>query len=115
MQDSSGNNNDGSLTNVITGKPTCHAGLCYSFQGTPSVAVVPHSDTLNPGTSDITLSEWINTGKIPPPEVGDYDMIRKGLGSATGGDYKMEVKPRNRGTAQPPACRVLCHTGDFVR
>jgi hypothetical protein len=106
MHDSSGNNNNGSLINVITGLPdaSCHLHSCYSFQRTPSVAVVPHSNTLNPGTQDITLTEWVNTGVIPPPAVGDYDMIRKGLGSATGGDYKMEVKPRNQGTA----AKLLC-------
>ena len=104
MVDSSGNNNNGSLINVITGTPTCHAGLCYTFAGTPAVAVVPHSDTMNPYTSDITLTEWVNTGTIPPPSVHDYDMVRKGLGSATGGDYKMEVITRNQGTA----AKILC-------
>jgi len=113
MVDSSGSNNNGSLTNVetgVAGPPAgpCQAdfGLCYRFAGAglPSVAVVPHSDTMNPGANDVTLSEWVNTGVIPPPSVGDYDMIRKGLSTTPGGDYKMEVLPKRQGTVAKASC-----------
>jgi Concanavalin A-like lectin/glucanases superfamily len=103
MVDSAGSNN-GSLNNVQTGLTSCHAVRCYRFQGSPSVAVVPHSTTLNPGSSNITISMWVNTGVVPPPEVGDYDMVRKGLGDTPGGDYKMEVLPRKQGTVAKLYC-----------
>lgn len=95
MQDDSGFGNNGSLTNVTTGhasNPPCYLNLCYEFAGQPSVAVVPHSDTLNPGASDFSFSAWINT-----TDVGDdFDLVRKGRGTS-GNDYKMELKRNSKG------------------
>jgi hypothetical protein len=106
MQDAVDGNN-GSLINVITGHfnpPPCFLNLCYEFKGTPSVAVVPNSATLNPGAADFSMSEHVNTGVIPPPSVGDYDVVRKGLSSSAGGDYKMEVLPKSQGTVAKASC-----------
>lgn len=96
MTDSSGNNNNGSLTNVETGLAG-HIGKSYYFGrvGLPSFADVPHSDTLNPGSQDITLSMYAKFPEVPPAAVGDYDMVRKGLSATPGGMYKMEIFPKN--------------------
>jgi len=96
MVDSSGNNNNGSLTNVETGLAG-HIGKSYYFGrvGLPSFADVPHSNTLNPGSQDITLSMYAKFPEVPPAAVGDYDMVRKGLSATPGGSYKMEIFPKN--------------------
>jgi len=105
MVDASGNNNHGSLTNAETGLAG-HIGKSYYFGrvGLPSLADVPHSATLNPGTADITLSMYAKFPKVPPAAVGDYDMVRKGLSSKTAGNYKMEIVPRNSGTIGRAYC-----------
>ena len=105
MTDASGNNNHGSLTNAETGLAG-HIGKSYYFGrvGLPSLADVPHSATLNPGTADITLSMYAKFPKVPPAAVGDYDMVRKGLSSKTAGNYKMEIVPRNSGTIGRAYC-----------
>jgi hypothetical protein len=84
MVDSSGNGNNGTTYNVgLTG-----AG--YSFNGSTSKVVVPSSSTLNPGTNNFSYSVRVQTSRVPPSGT-DYDLIRKGTSSTTGGEYKLEI------------------------
>lgn len=95
MEDSSGNGNNGTTYNIVT------SGGGYIFDGTSSKAVVPHSASLNPGAdSDFSFTVQVQTDRIP--DVGtDYDLIRKGTGTATGGEYKLEiVNVRGKGVAK---------------
>jgi intracellular sulfur oxidation DsrE/DsrF family protein len=85
MVDSSGNGNTGTTYNV-----TAAAGGGYSFNGTTSKVVVPDSPTLNPGTSNFSYSVTVQTSRIPPSGT-DYDLIRKGISSTAGGEYKLEI------------------------
>lgn len=84
MTDSSGNGNDGTTYNVVT------SGGGYIFDGSTSMAVVPDSPTLNPGTRDFSYTVQIQT-TIVPAEGTDYDILRKGLSTDSGGDYKVEL------------------------
>jgi hypothetical protein len=84
MTDSSGNGNDGTTYNVVT------SGAGYIFDGSTSMAVVPDSPTLNPGTRDFSFTVQIQT-TIVPASGTDYDILRKGLATSTGGDYKVEL------------------------
>jgi len=84
MRDTSGYSNDGKTTNVTS------AGGGYSFNGTTSKVVVPNSDSLNPGTSDFSYSVRVQTSRVPPSGT-DYDLIRKGVSSTAGGEYKLEI------------------------
>jgi hypothetical protein len=83
MIDSSGNNN-GDPTDVR------QRGSSYVFNGSTSYVVVPDSDSLDPQEKDITLSASVKVTDAPMDD-DSYDIIRKGLSSTPGGDYKMEI------------------------
>lgn len=102
LVDSSGNNNNGTTKN-ITGVPGL-VGNGYHFNGSSSVATVPSSNSLNPGSAIITFTLHVKFTKPPSATVGDYDLIRKGLASTPGGDYKMEILPRNNRTRAKGFC-----------
>jgi Concanavalin A-like lectin/glucanases superfamily len=100
MFDASGNNNDGTLVGTVAqGQLVSWSGTSYSFQGGPALVDVPDDPTLDPGTAPITLTVHAN---FTTPPATDYDLIRKGLSTTAGGDYKMEIVVVN-GQA-----RVLC-------
>jgi intracellular sulfur oxidation DsrE/DsrF family protein len=91
MVDSSGNGNTGTTYNI-----TAASGGGYAFNGTTSKVVVPNSGTLNPGTSDFSYSVTVLTSRTPPSGT-DYDLIRKGISSTAGGEYKLEIVYRSTG------------------
>jgi hypothetical protein len=102
LLDDSGNNNDGTTTN-ITGVEGV-AGNGYQFDGAGSIATVPSSDSLNPGDADFALTVQVRFTEPPNTTVGDYDLIRKGLAATRGGDYKMEILPRKSNTQAKAFC-----------
>jgi hypothetical protein len=85
MLDSSGNNNNGTPKDVI------QTGAHYDFNGSTSHVLVPDADSLDPQANDITLtaSVWVNGLSLNDES---YDVVRKGLVTTTGGDYKMEIQ-----------------------
>jgi hypothetical protein len=85
MLDSSGNNNNG------TPKDVTQTGAHYDFNGSTSHVLVPDADSLDPQANDITLtaSVWVNGQSLNDDS---YDVVRKGLVTTTGGDYKMEIQ-----------------------
>jgi hypothetical protein len=104
LEDSSGNGNDGTTTN-ITGVPGFD-GISngYHFDGSSSIATVPSSDSLNPGGADFALTVQVKFTQPPSTGVGDYDLIRKGLAATRGGDYKMEILPKKNNTQAKAFC-----------
>jgi hypothetical protein len=89
MHDAVGANN-GTLTNVGLGARGA-LGHAYGFNGSSSIATVPSAASLNPGPSDFTASIRVLALAEPSVTVGDYDLIRKGLSSTSGGEWKIEV------------------------
>jgi hypothetical protein len=89
MIDSSANNNNGTPTDVV------QTGEVYVFNGSTSRVVVPDNDTLDPADKDITLTArlMVNGGSL---DDDSYDIVRKGLSTTPGGDYKMEIKATGR-------------------
>jgi hypothetical protein len=85
--DDSGNNNNGNSENIIGD------GQGYVFDGADSRVIVPSSASLNPGSSDFSFGLTLTT-TTPAPGT-DYDVIRKGLANSVGGEFKIEVVPRN--------------------
>ena len=85
MADSSGNGNNGNPTDVA------RTGSAYVFDGSTSRVAVPDNDGLDPAGRDITLTASV---ALPDRAMDDdsYDVVRKGLSTTAGGDYKMEVK-----------------------
>jgi hypothetical protein len=88
--DSSGFGNDG--TSFDVGRD----GEAYTFNGTSSRVVVPDTEATAPGSLDPNgqnFSFGVTLSMPAPPDVGEtYDVLRKGLSSTRGGDYKLEVK-----------------------
>jgi hypothetical protein len=84
--DSSGNGNNGTNDNIVGD------GSGYTFNGRDSRVVVPTSGTLNPGAADFSWSVTLSMSAPPTPVGETYDVLRKGLVTNKGGDYKLEVK-----------------------
>jgi len=86
MHDSAGSN-DGTLRSVALGQPG-YRKAAYAFDGTTSYVQVPDAAALNPGSAKFSVQLRVNFTAIPPQ---DYDLIRKGLSTTEGGDYKIEI------------------------
>jgi len=84
--DSSGNGNNGANTHVVGD------GSGYTFNGTDSRVVVPSSGSLNPGSAAFSWGVTLSMSAPPSPVGETYDVLRKGLVTNKGGDYKVEVK-----------------------
>ena len=86
--DSSGKGNNGNDFN-ITGN-----GQYYSFNGSSSRVIVPENSSLDPGSAD--FSYGVTLKMAAGPVTGEtYDVLRKGLTTTTGGDYKLEISNSN--------------------
>jgi hypothetical protein len=100
--DSSGNGNDGTPENVVM------TGTGYVFNGISSKVAVPSSTTLNPGTAAFSFSVTFQSSVAPGAGL-DYDLLRKGLTTTSGGEYKVEILEAN-GKA-----RALCVVKDSAK
>jgi hypothetical protein len=89
MADSVGAN-AGAADHVAMGQPGFQNGA-YAFNGASSLITVPSNDSLNPGAAPFSVTVHVNLTQAPTTQVGDYDLIRKGLSSTVGGEYKMEI------------------------
>ncbi|HEX5532272.1 MAG TPA: Ig-like domain-containing protein [Actinomycetales bacterium] len=97
--DSSGNGNNGANRNIALGQPG-YAGLGYGFNGSSSVVTIPHSSSLTPGSQDYRVDVAIKTTNPM-----DVDIVRKGLGTTTGGEWKIEM------FSQQASCVAKDNTG----
>ena len=88
MTDSIGGHN-GTLHGVGLGAPG-FAGTAYQFSGSSFVSV-PSAAALNPGSASITITIHLNA--TAAPATPDWDLIRKGLFTSAGGEYKVEYQP----------------------
>ncbi len=84
--DSSGNGNDG--TSFHVGRD----GTGYTFNGVDSRVIVPSSPSLNPGSENFSFGVTVVMDDPPSPVGETFDVLRKGLVTNKGGDYKFEVK-----------------------
>jgi hypothetical protein len=91
MADSSGHGHSGALHNVRVQQPGFSGSVGYGFFSTPSWVSVPSHSDLNPGTGSFSFTVHVRFSARPSSSVGDYDLVRKGLASTSGGDYKMEI------------------------
>ena len=87
MHDSSGQGHNGTLTNVQVGLAGW-SGAGYGFNGTSSIVKVPSASSLNPGSSPFTWTTHVKFTQLPRD---DYDLVRKGLSTTSGGHWKSEV------------------------
>ena len=89
MHDAVGNHS-GTLYSVALGQPG-YLGTAFGFNGTSSYISVPSASDLNPGSSNITITIHMKTTSAPASP--DWDLIRKGKYTTTGGEFKMEYQP----------------------
>jgi hypothetical protein len=87
LGDDSGHGNDGRLKHVELGLPGV-SGSAFGFDGKSSVITVPDAASLNAGTEDLVVTVHVAFTEVPDE---DYDLIRKGLSSTAGGDWKIEI------------------------
>jgi hypothetical protein len=90
MFDSVGTHN-GTLHSTQIGLPG-FTGTAFGFNGSSSYVNVPTAADLNPGSAKITITIHLKTSGTPPAPPADWDVIRKGLYTTTGGEYKMEFQ-----------------------
>jgi hypothetical protein len=83
--DASGNGNNGTNYNV-TGN-----GSGYSFNGVSSRVIVPNAASLNPGSVNFSFGVTMTMTSPPTPSNETYDVLRKGIVTTKGGDYKLEI------------------------
>jgi hypothetical protein len=100
MTDASGSNNTGT-TSGITSVPGSSGNGYHFVQG--SSVIVKDSPSLKPGTADFSVTVHVRFSTPPSSTVGDYDLIRKGVSSTTGGEWKIEIFPGNNLTS-PAYC-----------
>jgi Concanavalin A-like lectin/glucanases superfamily len=90
MFDSIGGHN-GTLVHVATGVPG-FMNLGYGFNGTNSYVSVPSTDSLNPGSANVTVTIHLKTTGVAPAPPKDWDIIRKGDYVKGGTEFKMEFQ-----------------------
>jgi hypothetical protein len=105
MVDSSGNENNGTTYNITASDDG------YAFDGGTSKVIVPDSPTLNPGAADFTYTVQVQFDVVPPTN-RDYDLLRKGLSTEVGGDYKVEIV--NRLGLAKAYCKVIDSDGHLA-
>jgi hypothetical protein len=110
MFDTSGNGNDGT---IVTPDDVMLTGNGYIFDGS-GLVTVPDNDTLDPGSSGITISAQLSV----PSSLGsgDYNFLEKGTATARGGAYKMEINGHvNNRHFGAPDCAFNGANGTNVR
>jgi Concanavalin A-like lectin/glucanases superfamily len=85
MIDSSPNHNS------ATPRHVGRTGSIYVFNGSTSRVVVPDDNSLDPANRNIALTASVRVSGAAMDD-DSYDIVRKGLVTTQGGDYKMEIK-----------------------
>jgi hypothetical protein len=91
MSDATGRGHTGTLHNVTVLQPGQTSGKAFGFSGKPSYVTVPASGDFVPGTANFRIQLSVRFGTRPSAAVVDYDLLRMGLSSTAGGDYKVEI------------------------
>jgi hypothetical protein len=110
MFDSGSPATDGNWINIQAGVPGT-SGTAYRFDGTSRVSV-PDAASLDPGTDTFTVSAKVKFSTMPTDaNGGDFDLIRKGLGSTSGGYWKIEAYPNSAHTKASGLCQMKGSAG----
>lgn len=86
-----GGTNNGRISAVTTGVPGLVAGYAYKFGGSNAFVEVPDNAALDPGIAAMRVTATVKTVDGPMPD-DSYDLVRKGLTTTAGGNWKMEIK-----------------------
>jgi hypothetical protein len=100
MVDSSGHGLTGAISSKVLVGQSGHSGRAYGFAGDGGLVTVRDNNLLDPGGNSYEVELYFKSSTKPSSAVGDYDLIRKGLASTSGGDWKMEILQSGK---------VFCH------
>jgi hypothetical protein len=89
MTDSTGGHT-GTLHHVDVDQPGL-SGRAFGFSGTPSYVTVPASSDFAPGKGAFSIELSVRFDDRPSASVRDYDLLRMGLSSTSGGSWKIEI------------------------
>ena len=93
MVDDSGRGQHGTSTESVELRQPGSTGYGYRFTVRPSYVSVPSSSLLNPDDEDFTITAHVRIASLPPGgDVNTYEVVRKGLSSTPGGDWKLEIR-----------------------
>jgi hypothetical protein len=92
MVDSAGGDNNGTTKNLSL------SGGGYLFNSRSDIATAPDSATLDPGSATIKVTARVKFSSVPAVN-GTFDIVRKGLSSTAGGEYKIEITRSSSGQA----------------
>jgi hypothetical protein len=106
MVDSAGGDNNGTTRNLSL------SGGGYLFNSKSDIATAPDAANLDPGSATITLTARLKFS-MRPPTGGTFDIVRKGLSTSAGGDYKIEIMRRSN--VAVAACTFRDNKGNAVR
>jgi len=90
MSDASGQGHTGKLHSVKVQQAGA-SGKGFGFSGSRSYVSVPASGDFKPGTGAFRIEMSVRLTSRPSASVIDYDLLRMGLSSTSGGDYKVEI------------------------
>ena len=94
MRDSARTHN-GTTQNVQVGQAGGFSGLAYRFAGSSQV-LVPNAADLNAGAAKLTVTIHMKATTVPATP--DWDLIRKGVFTSAGGEFKVEYQPSGQAT-----------------
>jgi hypothetical protein len=81
---------DGTLHSVTAGIAPGFLGTAFSFNGAGWISV-PSAPALNPESANFTVTIHLRT--VDTPATPDWDLVRKGLFTSAGGEFKVEFQP----------------------
>jgi hypothetical protein len=98
-----GGTNNGTIGGTVTSDAGLVSGNAYAFGGTSSYVEVPDNGSLDPVAQNMAVAATVRTvgGTMPDDS---YDLVRKGLTTTAGGDWKMEIKR----AADPTVGKLNC-------
>jgi hypothetical protein len=106
MRDSA-RSHSGTLHSVKLGQPGYQL-FAYGFTGSSYVSV-PSASDLNPGSANVTITIHLKTTQAPSSP--DWDLIRKGLYTTSGGEWKMEYQPSGQASC---GFKGSSHYGELI-
>ncbi len=92
--DSSGLKHHGKIIGATLGVEG-FLGTSFQFDSDQARVEVPSAADLNPGTSNFEVTAHIYLDAAPA-QGQTYDVVRKGLSSTSGGEFKLEIVPGGR-------------------
>lgn len=102
---------NGVIDGGVVGGVAGHNGLAYAFTGDEGIITIPHASVLNAGSGAFSVSVYFKSSTRPSGSVEDYDLVRKGLSTTSGGDWKMEVLSNGRAFCHFRGTRSVNVTG----